>query len=363
MGTDRWRSNTQTLTGLFNALPNRHLALTTRLHTLAMNTVNRRQLLLGGAAMSLPLWGQGAAPANTWTDGEWSDSARGRLIPWRLRLPTNPGPWPLVLFSHGLGGSREGGAVWSEAWQTAGFMVLNLQHVGSDTTLLRNQGPRALSAAASAQELLARVQDVQFALDEIERQSKQNTSPWAACQRDAIGLAGHSFGAQTAQALAGQHYGMGRPPLTEARLKSFLLLSPNLGNERMRPKEAFGHITRPVLCMTGTLDGDPLARETDTQAAVAKRRSVYQGLAAGSKAELLLQDADHFTFAGNPATSAAFRRLSREPAATSKEANHHGLISSISTAWWNAHLRLDANAAHWLHAPTGLSAKDPWLRG
>ncbi len=327
-----------------------------------MDTVTRRQLLTCLAATGWPLWGQAAATAN-WTDGEWTDPARGRLIPWRLRLPTSPGPWPLVLFSHGLGGSKDGSAVWSDAWQAAGFMVLNLQHVGSDTTLLKSQGPRALRAAASAQELVARVQDVQFALDEIERQSKQNASPWAACQRDAIGLAGHSFGAQTAQALAGQHYGMGRPRLAEARLKSFLWLSPNLGNDRMRPKEAFGHITRPVLCMTGTLDGDPLARETDVQAAVAKRRSVYQGLPAGAKAELLLQDADHFTFAGNPATSAAFRRLSREPAATSNEASQHGLISSISTAWWSAHLRLDANAARWLLVPAGLSTGDQWLRG
>jgi dienelactone hydrolase len=331
-----------------------------------MNTLNRRQLLLAGLAVTaLPFGIQAATPAvpGTWTDGQWTDPARGRSIPWRLRLPATPGPWPLVLFSHGLGGSREGGAVWGDAWQAAGFMVLNLQHVGSDTTLLKTQGPRALRAAASAQELVARVQDVQFVLDEIERQSKESTSPWAACQRDAIGLAGHSFGAQTAQALAGQYYGVGQAPIKEARLKSFVLFSPNLGNDRMPPAQAFGHITSPVLCLTGTLDGDPLARETDVQTAVAKRRLVYQGLPAGDKAELLLQDADHFTFGGNPVARAGLRRLPREPAATFAETAHHGVIASISTAWWNAYLRLDSNAINWLRAPVGLSTVDQWSRG
>ena len=34
---------------------------------------------------------------------------------------------PVVLFSHGLGGTRDGGAVWGEAWAAADFVVVHLQ--------------------------------------------------------------------------------------------------------------------------------------------------------------------------------------------------------------------------------------------
>src|ERR1035438_4187742 len=38
------------------------------------------------------------------------DAKRGRDIPLRVYLPTNTAPAPVILFSHGLGGSRMGSA-------------------------------------------------------------------------------------------------------------------------------------------------------------------------------------------------------------------------------------------------------------
>ena len=40
--------------------------------------------------------------------GDWTDAARaGRIVPWKLYLPKGAGPFPVVVHSHGLGGSRE----------------------------------------------------------------------------------------------------------------------------------------------------------------------------------------------------------------------------------------------------------------
>ena len=40
------------------------------------------------------------------------DSRRARSLPVKLYLPDTPTLRGLILFSHGLGGSREGGAAW-----------------------------------------------------------------------------------------------------------------------------------------------------------------------------------------------------------------------------------------------------------
>ena len=40
---------------------------------------------------------------------EWQDKSRDRVVPVKLYFPkTGSGPFPVIVFSHGLGGSREG---------------------------------------------------------------------------------------------------------------------------------------------------------------------------------------------------------------------------------------------------------------
>ena len=48
------------------------------------------------------------------------DAARDRNIPLLVYLPTNTAPAPVVLFSHGLGGSRNGSAFLGEHWAARG---------------------------------------------------------------------------------------------------------------------------------------------------------------------------------------------------------------------------------------------------
>ncbi|MCU0951492.1 MAG: hypothetical protein MUC68_10615 [Burkholderiaceae bacterium] len=69
-------------------------------------------------------------------DADWTDAARGRAVPVRLYLPlTGDGPRPLVLFSHGLGGSRRGYSYLGSHFARHGVASLHVQHVGSDRAL------------------------------------------------------------------------------------------------------------------------------------------------------------------------------------------------------------------------------------
>ena len=75
------------------------------------------------------------------------DTRRARTLPLKLYLPEQRSPRGLILFSHGLGGSREGGSVWLQHWASHGFAALALQHPGSDRSILRKQSPLALRSA------------------------------------------------------------------------------------------------------------------------------------------------------------------------------------------------------------------------
>ena len=322
------------------------------------STLNRRQWCSLQAAALAGLHGPAQAAdrivATTFKDGVWSDSRRSRSVPWRLRLPTQPGPWPLVLYSHGLGGNREGGAVWGQAWADAGVAVLHLQHPGSDSDTLRN-GLAALRAAASAEQLLARVHDVRFALDEIEGPALSGAKPWSSLRRYAIGLAGHSFGAQTTQAVAGQRYPVAAD-VADARLRAFIALSPSLPrNGPLSPAQSFGAIARPFMAITGSLDGDPFGSFDGG----ASRARVFDGLPPGQRALLWLEGADHLSFGGGSARRVpAFGPFKRHGAAATLEAAHQAVVARVSTLWWRAHLLGEADARTALRQPLGLAEQD-----
>lgn len=328
--------------------------------------------LLHGGALSALCVGRAVSaqpgPSETTQDLSWTDERRQRQLPLRLRMPAGTGAVPLVLFSHGLGGTVDAGTRWAQAWAVAGVATLHLQHPGSDTPALR-QG--RLQQAASGEQLINRAMDVRFVLDELARRRE---GPWARLRLDAIGVAGHSFGALTTLAVAGRLYESPRRRLREReagelrlddpRPRAFAAFSPSPGNAQLGP-EGISAIRRPMLCLTGSLDGDPLGDVRTGH----YRRQVYDHLPAGDKAELWLDGADHMTFGGHlrgpdDGAGRGGRLTRREPAAVAQAARHEALIMQTSTLWWRAQLLDDADARRQLAGgPSGLLAEDAWRRG
>ena len=317
--------------------------------------MDRRSLLQLGAALAATISSVCRAQAAA-HDDTWRDPRRERDVPVRVRWPAGEGPCALIVHSHGLGGSRDGGDVWGRAWQQAGFAVLHLQHAGSDTEVLRS-GMRALRAAASAEQLRARVADMRFAVDEITRRAQQREPGWSRVRLDALGAAGHSFGAATVQALAGQRFPVAASGISEPRFKAFVAFSPSPGQSRA-PADVFAAVTRPFLVVTGSLDSDALGRGLTG----ADRAGVYDALPSGQRALLWLEGADHMSFAGNAGQRLRARAgpLKREPVAAELEAQHHQRVAAITTLWWRAKLLGDAGAVAALRAPLGLGEGDRW---
>jgi predicted dienelactone hydrolase len=206
--------------------------------------------------------------------GEWVDGARGgRIVPWRAYLPAKSDkPVPVVIVSHGLGGTRDGMGYLGEALAAHGVATVHLQHAGSDEAVWKGLRPAkilpAMKSAAGADNAKARTGDVAFALDRLAAESAKGASSPFAGRVDVTraGVAGHSFGAHTSLTVAGV-----RPPLAgastrEPRIKAALMLSPPA--PKMERRSMYDDVTIPTFIFTGTKDVsaidvglDPLDRQ------------------------------------------------------------------------------------------------------
>ena len=281
------------------------------------------------------------------------DAARNRDLPVRVYLPATKDPTPVVLFSHGLGGNREGSAFLGRHWAARGYAAVFLQHPGSDDSVWRDKPPAeamaAMQAAANRQNFDLRIHDVPAVLDQLGAWQKTGGHPLAGRMDLAhVGMAGHSFGAMTTQAVSGQRPPFGAAP-TDARIKAAVIMSPGKpifgGVER-----AFGSVAIPWLLMTGTKDVAPIGHQD-----MAARLAVFPALPAGSKYELVLDRAEHSVFTDRALPG------DHEP----RNPNHHRAILALSTAFWDAYLRGDGAARAWLDGDgprTMLDAADRWQR-
>lgn len=283
-----------------------------------------------------PAFADTPAPVEVWR-AEPVDPARDRTVPVKVYRMKHEQAQPIIVFSHGLGGSRENSPYLGEHWARHGYVAVFVQHPGSDESVWRDAGRgerlAAMKEAASARSLLERIGDIPFVLDQLERWNAETGHfLHGALDLEHIGMTGHSFGAVTTQAMMGQKYPAGKS-FPDPRLDAFLPMSPS-GARGPAATDVFAHITAPVLCMTGTADTSIITPEVTA----ASRLEVYAGLPAGDKYQLVFKDGTHSAFS----ETALFNEKRIE--------HHHHAILVISTKFWDAYLKGDAAAKVWLQS-------------
>ena len=286
-------------------------------------------------------------------DLEPIDSKRSRTVPVRVYMTEQNSPQPVVLFSHGLGGSRDNNAYLGNHWASGGFVCVFMQHAGSDRDVMKSvplrQRMDALKAAASAKSSRDRCADVAFVIDQLEIWNQETGHPLLGkLDLEHIGMSGHSFGAVTTLAVAGRKFPF-RQDFHEPRIDAFLAMSPQPG-KGLSPDVVFGEVQHPVLCMTGTKDDSPIDPRTKPES----RQEVFKAMPQGNKFQLVFDGGHHFTFGD----SRTFRTRNRDP-------THHAAIQQISLKFWQAYLKDDASALQWLQSDKpksdcGLKATDQW---
>ena len=278
-------------------------------------------------------------------DDVWRDEARQRGVPIRVISPAVAGvergtKLPVIIFSHGLGGGKNAGKMWGEHWASHGYIVVHLQHPGSDESIWKRQPTDqvegSLKRAMTISNLGLRVGDVHFVLDEIVRRAQLGTGEFKLANSKKIGMSGHSFGAQTTLAIAGHATpGVGGQSGFDKRISAALAFSPNARNKNRLDKQ-FGDIRMPVLSITGTKDGAVLNDGTKYE----DRTLPYKHMPAGDKYLLVLNDADHMVFGG--------LNTARRRSATPRDAEIQSDVKAVTLAFWDAYLKGDAPAKGWL---------------
>ena len=273
-----------------------------------------------------------------------SDSKRQRDIPIRVYQTPTTQKRPVLLFSHGLGGTRDMGTYLGEHWAGRGYLVVFLQHPGSDESVWRDVPLRkritAMQDAASGENLKLRVEDVSAVIDQLEKWNVQAGHLLAGTMDlKRIGMSGHSFGAQTTQAVSGQWLPIIHHNWNDTRIAAAVIMSP--GTPKAGGEKAFREVKLPWLLMTGTEDVSPIGGQS-----VESRRAVYAALPPGDKYELVLNKAKHSAF-----TDGTIRNEQRNP-------KHHTAILALSTAFWDTYLNNDVAARSWLAGSGPVSVLD-----
>lgn len=231
-------------------------------------------------------------------DFEWVDLARDRRVPARLYWPAAPatkGSIPLIVFSHGLGGSRKGYSYLGEGWSARGTASLHVQHVGSDETLWQGNPILLLDrldGAADEREAIERTRDVSFGLDRLLHRE----NPFhAAIDRKRIVAAGHSYGANTTLILTGaQVIREGKPiGYRDPRFTASIVISapPFYGETDLAA--VLASVDVPTLHVTTTED---TIRIPGRYSPVQDRIDVFAAIPTPQKALAVFQGGSHSVF-------------------------------------------------------------------
>ncbi|WP_244474362.1 MULTISPECIES: acetylhydrolase [unclassified Methylobacterium] len=252
----------------------------------------------GGLLSGLPAVSAPASDVTRFVDFEWVDPARGRVVPARLYWPgasARKGPVPLIVFSHGLGGSRMGYSYLGEAWSAQGTASLHIQHVGSDQTLWQGNPILLLDrldSAADEREAIERTHDVSFGLDQL----LQRGNPFhAAIDRKRIVAAGHSYGANTTLILTGAQVVRDGKLLgfRDPRFSASIVISapPFYGETDLAA--VLASVDVPTLHVTTTED---TIRIPGRYSPVQDRLDVYAAIPTQQKALVVFQGGSHSVF-------------------------------------------------------------------
>ncbi len=278
--------------------------------------------------------------------GEFVDSDRDdRVVPYKIYYPVEHDleKMPVIVWSHGFGGSRDGASFISRFIASQGYTIVHVTHKGTDSSLWEGKGGHpwdALSKVKLTPELiLERAQDIPFVLDCLELLSGELPEVAQYMDMERIGMSGHSLGSVVTQGMVGMMLPDGKGGLVDMRDERFSCAIayspvPMTTLSDAKPEEVYTSIDTPMLHMTGSEDNSPLTKTIDY-----KLRLLVREYAGNPEQYLqVLEGGDHMVYNGTRG------KLARNPL----REEHEALILDAVYAFWQVYLKDDVGAKAWL---------------
>ena len=199
----------------------------------------------------------------------------------QARLEANaksPAQFPLVVFSHGLGGSDEAFPFLADYLAARGYVVIRPTHADS-AKYMKTPGEFIRDPRASAKklDLRDRVQDLVFILDSLAAIEKGPLGGGGVGEnilidRARIAAAGHSAGALTTMLATGTQaraldktvasYAAGIKSIAEPRFKAGVVISGAGLKNKMLSEDSWNKVSVPLIFFDGSLDTSKASDET-----------------------------------------------------------------------------------------------------
>jgi predicted dienelactone hydrolase len=272
------------------------------------------------------------------------DGKRNKDLSVRIFYPVAAGKYPVIVFSHGAGGSQNCCDSLTHHWATYGYITLQPTHEDSVVQRLSggDQGLRFPEAVREALKTPAlwesRPQDISFLLDALPELQKRVAALGGKLDTTRVGMAGHSMGSYTAEAVGGASVdlpGRAATSLADPRVRALFCLSPQGPGQFGLSTRSFDKMSVPFMGVTGSLDNlGPLASP-------AWHKTPFERSPPGDKFEVFIEGANHMSFISDETPGAA--RASHAAAIL-------GYTNSVSLAFWDAYLKSDPAAKRFLQA-------------
>lgn len=272
------------------------------------------------------------------------DDKRNKDVRVRIFYPVIAGKYPVIIFSHGAGGSGNCCESLTHHWATYGYITL--QPIHDDSVVQRRGGddqnaqfPQAVREALKNPALWeSRPRDISFLLDSLPGLQKRVASLNGKIDISRIGVAGHSMGAYTAEAIGGALVDLPGHPgqnFSDPRAKAILCLSPQGPGQFGLTAHSLDNISLPFMGITGSLDN------LGPQANSAWHKIPFERSHPDDKYEVFIQGANHMSFITAETVN---------PARSSQAAAILGYTNSASLAFWDAYLKEDPSARRFLQS-------------
>ena len=259
-------------------------------------------------------------------------------LPLRVAFPAAAGPYPVIVFSHGNGSSKDHYSAYTDHWASHGYVVIQPSHMDSKSLgfSMRPMNYEIMMAISNS-----RRRDMRYIVDSLAEIERRVAGLAGKVDPERIVAAGHSMGGATALRLTGLVFIDPKDgSVTDYRDERFdaLLLVSDPGNNRLMPDDPWKAIAIPTFIATGTNDYGGMPKRSGKNSAAKPALSKGSTMPDTPNHYLYIDAMDHYLGG----------LICKDDVPGPPDYDALEIIDGVSTAFLDAYMKGDDNAMAFL---------------